>query len=521
MKIRTHEPTTHERWANLRFSVVGALLAAPPVRGALQTELDRLATMTWRHPITNEATSFGVKTIERWYYAAKNAPTDPVGRLRKQPRKDAGRQTSLGDALKRAIHSQYTAHRSWSYQLHYDNLVAWANAEPELGAVPAYATVRRYMKSVGLTKRRKIGGEPTEGKRRAERRLDEREVRSYENEYVNGLWHLDFHHGRKKVLVACGEYVTPIVLGIVDDNSRLACHLQWYFAENAENLVHGLSQAIQKRGLPRSLMTDNGKAMTADETTQGLARLGIVHEKTLPHSPYQNAKQEKFWSQLEGRLVAMLDNIADLSLARLNEITQAWVEGEYNRKRHSELGTTPLRRFLDGKDVGRPSPSSEALRQAFCAEDRRTQRKSDGTISLDGRRFELPSRYRHLDHVVIRRANWDLSWVHVVDERTGTVLCRLYPLDKTANADGERRTLEPLAPAAATATIAVPAMPPLLARLVVAQEQTGLPPAYLPKDERAPTTDPIVANAVSAAIAATDERAPTPSGTANAEGGAS
>jgi hypothetical protein len=29
-----------------------------------------------------------------------------------------------------------------------------------------------------------------------------------------------------------------------------------------------------------------------------------------------------------------------------------------------------------------------------------------------------------------------------------------------------------------------PEMPPLLARLVAAQEQTGLPPAYLPKDER-------------------------------------
>jgi hypothetical protein len=322
------------------------------------------------------------------------------------------------------------------------------------------------------------------------------------------------------VLIACGECVTPIVIGIVDDHSRLACHLQWYFAENAENLLHGLSQAIQKRGLPRSLMTDNGKAMTADEMTQGLARLGIVHEKTLPHSPYQNAKQEKFWSQLEGRLVATLENIADLTLGKLNEITQAWVESEYNCKRHSELGTTPLRRFLDGKDVGRPSPSSEALRQAFCAEDRRTQRKSDGTISLDGRRFELPSRYRHLDHVVIRRAAWDLSWVHLVDERTGTVLCRLYPLDKTANADGERRTLEPLAPAA-TATIVVPAMPPLLARLMAMREQTGLPPAYLPKDEREPVADPSVTSEMTTAIAATADREPTSSDMANAEGGAS
>ena len=49
----------------------------------------------------------------------------------------------------------------------------------------------------------------------------------------------------------------------------------------------GISQAIHKRGLPRSLMTDQGSAMKADEVQQGLARLGIVHEMTLPHSPYQ------------------------------------------------------------------------------------------------------------------------------------------------------------------------------------------------------------------------------------------
>jgi putative transposase len=485
MKIRTHEPTTHERWANLRFSVVGHLLASPPPRGDLQAELERLTEKQWRHPVTNEPTRFGLSTIEHWYYAAKHAPTDPVGRLRKQRRKDTGRQTAISDALKQAIHAQYAAHRSWTYQLHYDNLAAWVEEDPALGRLPVYATVRRYMKSVGLTKRRKIGGEPTEGKRRAAQRLDEREVRSYEHEYVNGLWHLDFHHGKKKVLVARGEYVTPIVLGIVDDHSRLACHLQWYFAETAENLVHGLTQAIHKRGLPRSLMTDNGAAMKADETTQGLGRLGILHELTLPHSPYQNAKQESFWGQLEGRLVAMLENVADLSLARLNEITQAWVEGEYNRKRHSELGTTPLRRFLDGKDVGRPSPTSEALRQAFCAQEHRKQRKSDGTISLEGQRFELPSRYRHLDHVTLRFASWDLSWVHLVDEQTGTVVCRLYPLDKAANADGLRRTLEPLAEVTAPAVPAAStAMPPLLAKLVAEQADTGLPPAYLPKDER-------------------------------------
>ncbi len=73
--------------------------------------------------------------------------------------------------------------------------------------------------------------------------------------------------------------------------------------------AHGLSQAIQKRGLPRALLTDNGSAMIAEEVTEGLLRLGIVHELTLPYSPYQNGKQECFWANLEGRLLAMLGGV--------------------------------------------------------------------------------------------------------------------------------------------------------------------------------------------------------------------
>src|SRR3972149_4764205 len=75
--------------------------------------------------------------------------------------------------------------------------------------------------------------------------------------------------------------------------------------------------------------------MVADAVTQGLARLGIVHHTTLPYSPYQNAKQEVFWAQLEGRLVAMLEGVRDLTLPFLNEATQAWVEMEHNRTVHS------------------------------------------------------------------------------------------------------------------------------------------------------------------------------------------
>jgi hypothetical protein len=234
-------------------------------------------------------------------------------------------------------------------------------------------------------------------------------------------------------------------------------------------------------------MSDNGSAMLAAETVQGLARLGIVHETTLPFSPYQNGKQEVFWGQIEGRLLPMLEGVVDLTLARLNEATLAWVEMEYNRKPHSELGASPLQCYLHHKDVGRPCPASEALRLAFTAELGRTLRRSDGTVSLGGVRFELPSRYGHFERITLRAASWDLSHVYLSDPKTGTILSRIFPLDKNKNAQGQRAAkVGPLAkpnpPAPPPATPA-----PLLQKLIKDYAATGLPPAYLPKDEITPT----------------------------------
>jgi len=480
------EASGRDRWARLRFSIVGPLLAAPPAQGEMAAELVRLSEKSWRHPITAAPVRFGVSTIERWYYAARGERRDPVKALQRRIRKDAGLHRRVSEKLRVMVRAQYQAHKSWSYQLHRDNLAVVAE-DGSLGLMPSYSTLRRYMKGQGLFKQRRPRTVRfTPGAEQAASRLERLEVRSFEAEYVNGLWHLDFHHGSKKVLTPAGEWVTPRLLGVLDDRSRLACHLQWYLGETAEHLVHGLAQAFQKRALPRALMSDNGAAMLAAEFTQGLARLGIVHQPTLPHSPYQNAKQEVFWAQVEGRLVAMLEGVADLTLAALNDATQAWVEMEYQRTIHSETRQSPLERCAAGPDVGRPSPSSNALRLAFTAEEHRTQRRSDGTVSLNGQRFELPARYRQLSRIAVRYANWDLTHVHLVDERTGTVLARLYPLDKTQNADGRRRTLTPglLDPA----TLAAPSrsgIAPLLRQLMTDYAATGLPPAYLP------LTDPI------------------------------
>jgi transposase InsO family protein len=493
-------------WGRFRFSVVGSLLSSPPARGALKAALEDLAARTWTHPISGVPVQFSAVTIQRWYYTARREKDDPVGALRRAVRKDCGK-VSLGPLLTERLFQQYRQHPHWSYQLHYDNLAATVKAYPMLGPLRSYSTVRRYMQAHGLVRKRRSAPKGRPGQQRAVQRRENREVRSYEAEYVGSLWHLDFHHGSLPVITPRGQWQHPLALGILDDCCRLCCHLQWYLSETAEDLVHGLSQAIQKRGLPRSLLSDSGSAMIAEEVREGLLELGIVHERTLPYSPYQNGKQERFWATLEGRLMEMLAGVKDLTLEFLNEATQAWVEIEYNRTVHRELGCSPVERFAQARDVLRDSPSSNALRQAFRLRARRRQRQSDGTISLEGVRFEIPGRYRHFQDVVVRYARWDLSRVDLVDPQQGAILAPLYPLDRQANADGQRllfdldrphgRT-EDQPPADDRADEDRPAqeqpgqergqkeLPPLLKQILAEYSATGIPPAYLPKNPPKP-----------------------------------
>lgn len=483
MKVQKMTSDPQSTWALFRFSIIGPLFSCPPEVGQLQGELVALSKKTWCHPITGLPLTLGVSTLERWYYRAK-ASANPTQVLRTKRRKDAMSTKVLSPQLMPLLKAQYRAHSSWSIQLHRDNLAALIQADPSLGEVPSYSTLHRYMKANGFHKQRRLVNRQTQGAIAAQERLESREVRSYEVEHVHGLWHLDFHHGSRKMLGKDGQWHKPMLLAILDDHSRLICHAQWYLDETTESIVHGFKQALQKRGVPRALMTDNGSAMTSAEFTQGLAALSILHQPTLPYSPYQNAKQEVFWAQVEGRLMAMLEGETDIHLALLNEATIAWIEFEYHRKVHTEIESTPMDRYLHHPNVGRPCPDTSVLTQAFCQTVTRKQRRSDGTISLDGHRFEIPSQYRHVQTVTVRYTSWDYRQAFLVDPQTQACLATLYPQDKQRNASGERRLLCVGQPTTPIETIDV-GVAPLLKSLMAEYAATGLPPAYLPQGEKA------------------------------------
>lgn len=465
------------KWAEFKFSVIGHLLASPPLYGQLRMRLKELSEKKWKHPINGEFYSPSIKTVEAWYYKATKASQMPMEELRPKKRSDFNTHKAITDWMKIKLGEEVQKHPGWSKQLHADNLKIIIERD-NMGQAPSYSTVKKYLSKVGYLKISSRSSK-RDGFKKSFNQKQKFEQRSYEHPYVGSLFHLDFHHCSREIITESGEIIFPLLFCVIDDNSRLVCHIQWYLSENAENLIHGFIQGLQKRGLPRALMSDNGKAMTSNEFTSGLKSLSILHETTLPYSPEQNGKQEVFWAQVEGRLMSMIESKKVVTLKELNHMTQAWAEMEYNKKIHSETKSTPLKRYLSGTSVLRPCPSSEILKKSFRRTEKRKVRRSDGTISLSGKRFEIPQSYRHLLEISVQYCFWDLSNVDLSCCETGKVLCRIFPINKNKNSNAQRRSVKPL-----TQIIDSDEVAPIMDELLKKYSETGLPPAYQPKDEQ-------------------------------------
>lgn len=188
--------------AHFRFAIIGGLLAAPPARGELGSTISELATREWRDPVDGRILSFSAKTIEAWYYRAKNAGTTPVGALRRRVRGDRGQSVALSPDMEARLRAIRSDHSRWTMRLVHDELVAQLEEQLECPEPPSYSTTKRFMIQNGLKRKKKPKGKTTT-------EHTARETRRFEVDRVNALWHLDYHQGSRKVLTKRGDWVKP------------------------------------------------------------------------------------------------------------------------------------------------------------------------------------------------------------------------------------------------------------------------------------------------------------------------
>lgn len=205
-------------------------------------------------------------------------------------------------------------------------------------------------------------------------------------QYTNELWQADTMHG-PGIQQSNGQWKKTFLIAFIDDASRLITHAEFFYRDNTEKLIEAFRTALYKRGKPERLYFDNGSNYTSKEILQACVRLDI----RLSHAPVRDGaakgKIERFFRGFRDRFLVMHNGFE--SLEHLNQLTQQWIENQYNNQHHSSIHMKPLDRFnLDHSRLQFLS-NDEFTEEVFFVEQDRVVSKVN-TISIFAQKYECP-----------------------------------------------------------------------------------------------------------------------------------
>ena len=339
--------------ALFRYSLVRPL-AAPELGARERGALVRVLVSIDHVGPDGRRAEVSAPTLRRWLRAWRRegfAGLVPV--VRAQPTRTAAEILERAEVLKREAPGRTAAQ------------VARTLAEANVG-VGSGRTLQRHFARAGLN--RSDGGRPVVFGR-------------FEANGFGALWTGDglvgpVVGGRKAVLCA-----------FIDDWSRAVPGWRWGGAEDTVRLEAALRRGLESRGIPQRCFVDNGSAFISAPFNRTLAVLGIAIAHSRPGQPASRGKIERFFRTVRTQfLVELAARGGAASLAELNELFGAWLEGVYHRTCHSETGETPLARLMRAPVLRRASPAE--LHEAFLWSQVRTADKT-GAVSLFGNHYEL------------------------------------------------------------------------------------------------------------------------------------
>lgn len=91
------------------------------------------------------------------------------------------------------------------------------------------------------------------------------------------------------------QSTTATILGILDHGTRKCISLKSISDKASITLLKALITAIESYGKPKAIRTDNESVFTSRLFRLGLWILGIRHQRTQIHSPWQNGRIERFF----------------------------------------------------------------------------------------------------------------------------------------------------------------------------------------------------------------------------------
>lgn len=166
--------------------------------------------------------------------------------------------------------------------------------------------------------------------------------RFFERATPNQMWQTDIFTFRLG-----GRYA--YLIGFVDDYSRYMVGLELYLSQTAENLIELYRRSTAEYGVPKEMLTDNGRQYTNWRGTSRfeaeLQKDKTHHIKSSPHHPMTLGKIERFWKTI---YVEFLVRAQFESFENARDRIRLWVKYYNHRRPHQGIGgLCPADRYFE------------------------------------------------------------------------------------------------------------------------------------------------------------------------------
>ncbi len=376
-----------ERRALARFAAVQIVLQACQRGLSLSQALREAAQQPW------ESRFYSPETIVEWLYRFRRGQ---FAALYDQPRSDKGQKRTLDPSAIEALLNLRRLHPQLTVPALEQELLRQGVLQP--GAY-SLSTLQRRLAEAGMDRR----------SLRAGAALITGPTKAFELPLPNLLWMADAMNGPTLKQPDKASQRT-FLFALIDDHSRLCVHGQFYPTERTECFLDCLRQAIQARGLPDKLYTDNGASFRSQHLQIVCANLGIKLLHARPYHSWSRGKIERFFLTVRNQFLAQLHFQPATDLLELNRQFWHWVETGYHQRAHSALqDQSPADRFAKAGLSLRTLPKDTDVERLFLMRQERRVRK-DATICLGGRLWEVPA---HLRGQVITVCFDPVHWTRV------------------------------------------------------------------------------------------------------------
>lgn len=360
------EEKERERVALFRYGLIAPILNGQVV--SQKEYLEKVTVKKHQVPYYGEK-EYTAKTLSCWLLVYRREGFEG---LKPKKRSDLGQPRTLSLEQEEHLLALRKVERQMAVSVFYDRLIEKGEILP---CDVSYTTVYR------LLKRHELIGKATA-------KSPERKRFAYDK--VNVLWQGDMSFG--PYLTIEGKKVQTYLFAFIDDCSRVVPFAQFFLSEKTESLATVFKEALLRRGMPKIIYVDNGKIYRSDVFQVACATLGIVLTHTQPYDAASKGKIERFFGTVKTRFIPILKVQPATSLSELNRRFWQWLEEDYHRKNHHSLDMTPLDVYFSQSSSIRMLDDPAALEHLFLKRAIRKVRH-DGTISVNNRLYEMPSKY--------------------------------------------------------------------------------------------------------------------------------